>query len=289
MQFRIYRYDPDKDAKPYMQDYDVEPEPSDRMLLDMLIRIKAQDDSLSLRRSCREGVCGSDAMNINGKNGLACITQLSELKQPVELRPLPGLPVIRDLIVDMSQFFKQYHSIKPYLINHDPPPERERRQTPEERAALDGLYECILCACCSTACPSFWWNPDKFVGPAGLLQAYRFLADSRDQATNERLDNLEDPYRLFRCHSIMNCVDVCPKGLNPTSAIGRIKELLVRRAVCPRRPTSPLDVRTGSGALALPARDAGAGSRALAVRRAPLQRTIAGSGLSLQGAAGAIR
>jgi succinate dehydrogenase / fumarate reductase iron-sulfur subunit len=231
MQFRIYRYDPDKDTKPYMQDYDVEPEPSDRMLLDMLIRIKAQDDSLSLRRSCREGVCGSDAMNINGKNGLACITQLTELKQPVELRPLPGLPVIRDLVVDMSQFFKQYHSIKPYLVNNDPPPEKERLQTPEERSTLDGLYECILCACCTTACPSFWWNPDKFVGPAGLLQAYRFLADSRDQATNDRLDNLEDPYRLFRCHSIMNCVDVCPKGLNPTSAIGRIKELLVRRAV----------------------------------------------------------
>ena len=231
MQFRIYRYDPDKDAKPYMQDYDLEPEPSDRMLLDMLIRIKAQDDSLSLRRSCREGVCGSDAMNINGKNGLACITPLTGLKQPVELRPLPGLPVIRDLIVDMSQFFKQYHSIKPYLVNSDPPPEKERLQTPEERTALDGLYECILCACCSTACPSFWWNPDKFVGPAGLLQAYRFLADSRDQATGERLDNLEDPYRLFRCHSIMNCVDVCPKGLNPTAAIGRIKELLVRRAV----------------------------------------------------------
>jgi succinate dehydrogenase / fumarate reductase, iron-sulfur subunit len=231
MQFRIYRYDPDKDAKPYMQDYDVEPEPADQMLLDMLIRIKAQDDSLSLRRSCREGVCGSDAMNINGKNGLACITRLAELKEPVEIRPLPGLPVIRDLIVDMSQFFKQYHSVKPYVVNHDPPPEKERLQSPAERAALDGLYECILCACCTTACPSFWWNPDKFVGPAGLLQAYRFLADSRDQATNERLDNLEDPYRLFRCHSIMNCVDVCPKGLNPTSAIGRIKELLVRRAV----------------------------------------------------------
>jgi succinate dehydrogenase / fumarate reductase, iron-sulfur subunit len=231
MRFKIYRYDPDKDAEPYMQDYDVEPEPSDRMLLDMLVRIKAQDDSLSLRRSCREGVCGSDAMNINGKNGLACIIQLADLKEPVELRPLPGLPVIRDLIVDMSQFFKQYHSIKPYLVNHDPSPAKERLQTPEERAALDGLYECILCACCTTACPSFWWNPDKFVGPAGLLQAYRFLADSRDQATNERLDNLEDPYRLFRCHSIMNCVDVCPKGLNPTSAIGRIKELLVRRAV----------------------------------------------------------
>ena len=231
MQFKIYRYDPDRDAKPRMQDYEVQLEPSDAMLLDALSRIKAMDDSLSLRRSCREGVCGSDAMNINGKNGLACITRLSELKEPVELRPLPGLPVIRDLVVDMSQFFKQYHSIKPYLINNAPPPEKERLQTPAECDELDGLYECILCACCSTACPSFWWNPDKFVGPAGLLQAYRFLADSRDQATSERLDNLEDPYRLFRCHSIMNCVDVCPKGLNPTQAIGRIKNLLVRRAV----------------------------------------------------------
>ena len=170
-------------------------------------------------------------MNINGRNGLACITPLAGLKEPVELRPLPGLPVIRDLIVDMTQFFKQYHSIKPYLINNDPPPETERLQSPEERAELDGLYECILCACCSTACPSFWWNPDKFVGPAGLLQAYRFLADSRDQATAERLDYLEDPYRLFRCHSIMNCVDVCPKGLNPTSAIGSIKDMMVKRTV----------------------------------------------------------
>jgi succinate dehydrogenase / fumarate reductase iron-sulfur subunit len=231
MHFRIYRYDPDKDAKPYMQDYRVALEPSDSMLLDVLVRIKAMDDSLSLRRSCREGVCGSDAMNINGKNGLACITRLSQLKEPVELRPLPGLPVIRDLVVDMSQFFKQYHSVKPYLTNDEPPPEKERLQTPAQREELDGLYECILCACCSTACPSFWWNPDKFVGPAGLLQAYRFLADSRDQATNERLDNLEDPYRLFRCHSIMNCVDVCPKGLNPTKAINHIRDLLVRRAV----------------------------------------------------------
>ena len=186
MHFRIYRFDPDKDAKPYMKDYDVQLEPSDRMLLDALVRIKAMDDSLSLRRSCREGVCGSDAMNINGKNGLACITRVSDLKQPVELRPLPGLPVIRDLIVDMSQFFKQYHSIKPYVVNNDPPPEKERLQSPEERAELDGLYECILCACCSTSCPSFWWNPDKFVGPAGLLQAYRFLADSRDQATGDQ-------------------------------------------------------------------------------------------------------
>jgi succinate dehydrogenase / fumarate reductase iron-sulfur subunit len=231
MKFSIYRFDPDKDEKPYMQDYDIDLEPADKMLLDALVRIKSIDDSLSLRRSCREGVCGSDGMNINGRNGLACITPVTSLREPVELRPLPGLPVIRDLIVDMTQFFTQYHSIKPYLINNDPPPETERLQSPEERAELDGLYECILCACCSTACPSFWWNPDKFVGPAGLLQAYRFLADSRDQATAERLDNLEDPYRLFRCHSIMNCVDVCPKGLNPTRAIGKIKDMMVKRTV----------------------------------------------------------
>ena len=232
VQFEIYRYDPDKDSKPYMQKLQVTLQPSDRMLLDALIRIKSDvDDSLSLRRSCREGVCGSDAMNINGKNGLACVTNLRDLKEPIVLRPLPGLPVIRDLIVDMSQFFKQYESIKPYLINDTPPPERERLQLPSEREELDGLYECILCACCSTACPSFWWNPDKFIGPAGLLQAYRFIADSRDQATNERLDNLNDPYRLFRCHTIMNCVDVCPKNLHPTLAIGKSKELLVRPAV----------------------------------------------------------
>ncbi|WMJ07752.1 succinate dehydrogenase iron-sulfur subunit [Nitrosomonas sp. sh817] len=231
MRFSIYRYDPDKDEEPYMQDYDVQLAPTDKMLLDALLRIKSIDDSLSLRRSCREGVCGSDAMNINGRNGLSCITPLHSLAEPVEIRPLPGLPVIRDLIVDMTQFFQQYHSIKPYLINNDPPPETERLQSPEERAALDGVYECILCACCSTSCPSFWWNPDKFVGPAGLLQAYRFLADSRDQATAERLDNLEDPYRLFRCHSIMNCVDACPKGLNPTEAIGKIKDMMVKRTV----------------------------------------------------------
>jgi succinate dehydrogenase / fumarate reductase iron-sulfur subunit len=231
MRFSIYRYDPDKDEKPYMQEYDIVLELTDKMLLDALIRIKVVDDSLSLRRSCREGVCGSDGMNINGRNGLACITPISELKEPVELRPLPGLPVIRDLIVDMTQFFKQYHSIKPYLINNDPPPETERLQSPEERAELDGVYECVLCACCSTACPSFWWNPDKYVGPAGLLQAYRFLADSRDQATAERLDNLEDPYRLFRCHTIMNCVDTCPKELNPTKAINKIKSMMVKRTV----------------------------------------------------------
>jgi succinate dehydrogenase / fumarate reductase iron-sulfur subunit len=231
MRFSIYRYNPDVDAKPYMKDYDIALEPTDRMLLDALVRIKSEDDAFSFRRSCREGVCGSDAMNINGKNGLACITKLADLRGTVMIRPLPGLPVIRDLIVDMSQFFKQYHSVKPYLMNNDPPPEKERLQSPEDREELNGLYECILCACCSTACPSFWWNPDKFVGPAGLLQAYRFIADTRDQATNERLDNLEDPYRLFRCHSIMNCVDVCPKGLHPTRAISKIKDLLVKRTM----------------------------------------------------------
>lgn len=231
MQFKIYRYNPETDEQPYMHDYELDIEAGDMMLLDALLLIREQDDSLSLRKSCREGVCGSDAMNINGRNGLACITQLSSLTEPIELRPLPGLPVIRDLIVDMTQFFKQYHSIKPYLVNSDPPPETERLQSPAQRAELDGLYECILCACCTTACPSFWWNPDKFVGPAGLLQAYRFIVDSRDQATSERLDNLEDPYRVFRCHTIMNCVDVCPKGLNPTAAIGKIKALMVKRAV----------------------------------------------------------
>jgi len=231
MKISIYRYDPDKDEKPYMKDYDVKLEHGDNMLLDALVRVKDMDDSFAFRRSCREGVCGSDAMNINGKNGLACVTKIVDLKEPVMLRPLPGLPVIRDLIVDMTQFFKQYHSIKPYVINHDAAPERERLQSPKEREELDGLYECILCACCSTSCPSFWWNPDKFVGPAGLLQAYRFIADTRDQETAERLDNLEDPYRLFRCHSIMNCVDVCPKNLNPTKAIGKIKEMMVKRTV----------------------------------------------------------
>ncbi|MDA0274877.1 MAG: succinate dehydrogenase iron-sulfur subunit [Proteobacteria bacterium] len=231
MKLSIYRYNPDKDAKPYMQDYDVQLEHADRMLLDVLVRAKVQDDSLSFRRSCSAGICGSDAVNINGKNGLACITKISELPEHVTVRPLPGQPVIRDLIVDMTQFFKQYHSIQPYVVNNEPAPERERLQSPAEREELNGLYECILCACCSTACPSFWWNPDKFVGPAGLLQAYRFIADSRDQDTTARLDNLEDPYRLFRCHSIMNCVDVCPKGLNPTRAIGKIKELMVRRSV----------------------------------------------------------
>ena len=231
MKFRIQRYNPETDAKPYFQDYDVEMGPSDRMLLDALVRIKVSDDTLALRRSCREGVCGSDAMNINGKNGLACITNLKELTEPVELRPLPGLPVIRDLIVDMSQFFKQYHSIKPYLVNDSPPPEKERLQSPAQREELDGLYECILCACCSTSCPSYWWNSERFLGPAALLQADRWLQDSRDEATGHRLDNLEDPFRLYRCHTIMNCAKACPKNLNPAKAIAEVKRMMVERQV----------------------------------------------------------
>ena len=232
--FSIYRYNPDVDNAPYMKDYELEvPEGSDMMVLDALILLKEQDSSLSFRRSCREGVCGSDGLNMNGKNGLACITPLSDLKtSTIVLRPLPGLPVVRDLIIDMTQFYNQYEKIKPYLINDGKEtPAREHLQSVEEREQLDGLYECILCACCSTSCPSFWWNPDKFIGPAGLLHAYRFLIDSRDTATEERLDDLEDAYSVFRCHGIMNCVDVCPKGLNPTKAIGHIKSMLLSRAV----------------------------------------------------------
>jgi succinate dehydrogenase / fumarate reductase iron-sulfur subunit len=230
MRFSIYRYDPERDRKPFMQDVEVALEPGDHMLLDAILRIKMQDDSLASRRSCREGVCGSDAININGRNGLACITPVRALKEPVILRPLPSFPVIRDLVVDMTQFFAQYHSIRPYLVNHDPEPEKERLQSPRQRDELDGLYECILCACCSSQCPSFWWNPDKFVGPAGLLQAYRFIADSRDQATDERLDDLNDVYRLFRCRTIMNCTEVCPKGLAPSRAIEKIRLRLAERA-----------------------------------------------------------
>ncbi len=229
--FQVYRYNPDADAKPAMQQLVVELDGSERMLLDALGKLKAVDPTLSFRRSCREGVCGSDAMNINGKNGLACLTNMLTLKDPIVLKPLPGLPVIRDLIVDMTQFFKQYHSIKPFLVNDERPPEKERLQSPEERDELNGLYECILCASCSTSCPSFWWNPDKFVGPAGLLQAYRFIADSRDQDTEASLDNLEDPNRLYRSHTNKNSEDQSPKGMNPTKAIGKIKEMMVRRAV----------------------------------------------------------
>jgi len=230
----IYRYNPEVDQTPYMQDVEIEiPEGKDIMVLDLLELLKAKDPSIAYRRSCREGVCGSDGMNMNGKNGLACITSLSEagLKGgKLVLRPLPGLPVIRDLVIDMTMFYKQYEKIKPFLINDKPAPAIERLQTPEEREKLDGLYECILCACCSTACPSFWWNPDKFVGPSGLLQAYRFLADSRDTADSERLADLDDPFSVFRCRGIMNCVSVCPKGLNPTRAIGHIRNMLLQRS-----------------------------------------------------------
>ncbi|USD20519.1 succinate dehydrogenase iron-sulfur subunit [Microbulbifer variabilis] len=229
----IYRYNPETDKAPYMQDYQLDTQGKDLMVLDVLELLKAQDPTLSFRRSCREGVCGSDGMNISGRNGLACTTPLSEAapKGKLILRPLPGLPVIRDLVVDMEQFYEQYKKIEPYLQNDTPAPAIERLQSPEDREKLDGLYECILCACCSTACPSFWWNPDKFIGPAGLLQAYRFLADSRDLATDERLSNLDDPFSVFRCHGIQNCVNVCPKGLNPTRAIGHIRNMLLTRAV----------------------------------------------------------
>ena len=229
----IYRYNPEQDSAPYMQDFTVAvPEGKDLMVLDVLHLLKMEDEGLSFRRSCREGVCGSDGMNISGTNGLACITPLSQAvrKGRLVLRPLPGLPVVRDLVVDMSMFYRQYEKIRPYLINDEPAPATERLQSPEERARLDGLYECILCACCSTSCPSFWWNPDRFVGPAGLLQACRFLTDSRDTATEERLAELDDPFSVFRCRGIMNCVSVCPKGLNPTRAIGHIRHMLLERA-----------------------------------------------------------
>ncbi|MEM9624065.1 MAG: succinate dehydrogenase iron-sulfur subunit [Pseudomonadota bacterium] len=232
MQVSIYRYNPDVDEVPSMRDMQIDlPDGKDLMVLDVLELLKADDPTLVYRRSCREGVCGSDGVNMNGKNGLACVTPVSEVvkKNKLVLRPLPGLPVVRDLVVDMSQFYRQYEKVQPYLINDTPPPAQERLQTPEDRAELDGLYECILCACCSTSCPSFWWNPDKFIGPAGLLQAYRFLADTRDTATAERLSNLDDPFSVFRCRGIMNCVNVCPKGLNPTRAIGKIRTMLMHQ------------------------------------------------------------
>ena len=233
LQVSLYRYNPETDEAPYMQDFSVDTSGRDLMVLDVLELIKAEyDGSVTYRRSCREGVCGSDGLNMNGKNGLACVTPLSETVKGEKLviRPLPGLPVIRDPVVDMSLFYAQYEKVQPYLQNASPAPAIERLQSPEERAQLDGLYECILCACCSTSCPSFWWNPDRFVGPAGLLQAYRFLADSRDTATEERLSKLDDPFSVFRCHGIQNCVNVCPKGLNPTKAIGHIRTMLLNRA-----------------------------------------------------------
>ena len=234
MKFIIYRYNPDIDTQPFEQPFEL---PDDQveegmMVLGALLKLKEQDESLSFRRSCQEGVCGSDGMNINGTNGLACVTLLSDLKEPIELRPLPGMPLIRDLVVNMKPFFKQYKAVKPWLIvDEEPEPESERKQSIEDREKLDGLYECILCGCCSAACPSYWWNPDKFMGPAALLQASRFIQDTRDQAKSERLEQLDDAYKLFRCHTIMNCVQVCPKGLNPTKAIGQIKKEMLNNKV----------------------------------------------------------
>lgn len=230
MRFTIYRFNPETDTTPYMQEYELTALEPGTMLRDALLRIKnEQDETLSFRHSCGEGVCGSDGMNINGTNGLACVTAVEGLKEPIVVRPMPGMPVVRDLVIDMTQFFNQYRAVKPWLIVKDPEPDVEFKQTPEQREKLDGLYECILCGCCSTSCPSFWWNPDKFRGPAALLQVWRFLSDSRDQATEERLEDMEGPYKLFRCHSIMNCVEVCPKNLNPTKAIGNIKKLMLKR------------------------------------------------------------
>ncbi len=233
MKFSIYRFNPETDEKPYMQDYEVDvKEHNCNMLLDVILHLKNKvDETLTIRRSCREGVCGSDGVNVNGKNRLACTTHLSSLSEPVVIRPLPGLPVIRDLVVDMTQFYEQYEKGKPYLQNDTPAPATERLQSPEERAKLDGLYECILCACCTTACPSYWWNPDKYMGPAALLQSYRFIADSRDTAKSERLADLSDPFSAMRCRGIMNCVDVCPKDLNPLQAINNIKEEMLEESV----------------------------------------------------------
>ena len=232
MLISVYRYNPEVDNAPYMQDIDLDlPEDKDLMILDVLNLLKEKDPTLAYRRSCREGVCGSDGMNLNGRNALACVTPMSEIvkKNKLVIRPLPGLPVIRDLVVDMDIFYRQYRKVQPYLINDSVPPAQERLQSPEDREKLDGLYECILCACCSSSCPSFWWNPDRFIGPAGLLQADRFLSDSRDTGMNERLANLDDPFSVFRCRGIMNCVSVCPKGLNPTRSIGHIRNLLLQK------------------------------------------------------------
>jgi succinate dehydrogenase / fumarate reductase, iron-sulfur subunit len=233
MRFSIYRYNPETDTEPYMQDFELpddEVEPG-MMLLEALLKLKRRDETLGFRRSCGEGVCGSDGMNINGTNGLACVTPVAGLKEPITLRPFPGMPVIRDLIVDMENFYNQYREARPYLVVNDPIPEVERKQSPQDREKLDGLYECILCGCCSASCPSYWWNPDKFLGPAALLQAARFILDSRDQATSERLEQLDDAYKLYRCHTIMNCVQVCPKGLNPTRAIGEIRKHMLKRSM----------------------------------------------------------
>lgn len=232
MRVKIYRYHPEFDDAPRMEIFEVDDAMKDRMVLDVLIHLKTRDDTLAFRRSCREGVCGSDGMNINGRNQLACITRVSDAMgkdKSLVVRPLVGMPVIRDLVVDQTRFFQQFEKVKPYLINNDHPPAIERLQSPEDREKLNGLYECILCACCSSFCPSYWWNPERYIGPAGLIQAYRFLIDSRDTGTEERLSEMDDPFSVFRCRTIGNCTSVCPKGLNPMGAIGKIKLMLLER------------------------------------------------------------
>jgi succinate dehydrogenase / fumarate reductase iron-sulfur subunit len=231
--FRIYRYDPDSGDNPRVDSYEVDLDSCGPMVLDAIIKIKNEMDStLTFRRSCREGICGSCAMNIDGTNTLACTKAIDEMEGDVKIYPLPHMPVVKDLVPDLSNFYAQYASIKPWMQSQTPaPPDRERLQSKDDRARLDGLYECILCACCSTSCPSYWWNSDRYLGPAILLQAYRWIADSRDEYTGERLDDLEDPFRLYRCHTIMNCTKTCPKGLNPAKAIAETKKLLVRRSL----------------------------------------------------------
>jgi succinate dehydrogenase / fumarate reductase iron-sulfur subunit len=232
-QFKIYRYDPDSGANPRYDTFEIDLDACGPMILDALFKIKNEiDPTLTFRRSCREGICGSCSMNINGRNGLACTSAIEDLNGDIRITPLPHMEVIKDLVPDFTHFYAQYASIKPWLQTVTTTPSgKERLQSPEQREKLDGLYECILCACCSTACPSYWWNSDKFLGPAILLQAYRWLADSRDEMTGERLSELEDPFRLYRCHTIMNCANVCPKGLNPAKAIAETKKLIVERAL----------------------------------------------------------
>ncbi len=231
-EYRIYRYDPEAGANPRLDTYYIDLDDCGPMVLDALIKIKNEiDPTLTFRRSCREGVCGSCAMNIDGGNTLACTKAMDDIRGPVKVYPLPHQPVIKDLVPNLDDFYAQLRSIEPWLQTEDTEPEKEWRQSVPEREKLDGLYECILCACCSTACPSYWWNGERFLGPAVLLQSYRWLIDSRDQATGKRLDNLEDPFRLYRCHTIMNCAQTCPKGLNPAKAIAEIKKMMVERRV----------------------------------------------------------